>query len=151
MFGNKKNNCENSLKAMIIIIVCAVIVIVLAAGVSAVKIKRQMEKEVASPYYQAVFLTNGQVYFGKLSGVNDKFPVLTDVYYLQANRNLQAPKEDGEVENKVAQPDLSLIKLGNELHAPQDKIFLNRDHILFVVDLKDEGQVAQTIKNYYKR
>jgi len=33
--------------------------------------------------YQAVFFTNGQVYFGKLSTINDNYLKLTDIYYLQ--------------------------------------------------------------------
>ena len=32
--------------------------------------------------YQAVFLTNGQVYFGKLSGAHKDYVTLNDIYYL---------------------------------------------------------------------
>src|SRR5580704_1073814 len=33
--------------------------------------------------YSAVFLTNGQVYFGKLSDANKNYVKLTDIFYLQ--------------------------------------------------------------------
>src|SRR5690349_15379852 len=33
--------------------------------------------------YQAVFLTNGQVYFGKLTHVGEQYATLEDIYYLQ--------------------------------------------------------------------
>src|SRR4051812_40306484 len=33
--------------------------------------------------YQAVFLTNGQVYFGKISEVHGDYVGLSDIYYLQ--------------------------------------------------------------------
>jgi hypothetical protein len=36
--------------------------------------------------YQAIFLADGQIYFGKLSGINDKYLKMTDVYYLQSNK-----------------------------------------------------------------
>src|SRR3989344_1941592 len=33
--------------------------------------------------WQAVFLSNGQVYFGKISGIDDDFLYLKNIYYLQ--------------------------------------------------------------------
>lgn len=89
--------------------------------------------------YQAVFLTNGQVYFGKLSNTRAKYPELHDVYYLQ--RNPQQPQE-GET---IDQPQIALIKLGNEIHGPVDQMFLQRDHILFWENLKKDSKVVQSI------
>jgi len=40
--------------------------------------------------YQAVFLSNGQVYFGHLAKVNSAYPELTDIYYLVMKRPLQS-------------------------------------------------------------
>ena len=37
----------------------------------------------ATSGYQAVFLANGQVYFGKLSGMTASYSTLKDIYYLQ--------------------------------------------------------------------
>ena len=37
----------------------------------------------STPSYQAVFLANGQVYFGKLSEPNNQSVTLKDIYYLQ--------------------------------------------------------------------
>ena len=48
--------------------------------------------------YQAVFLTNGQVYFGKLHQVNGEYYRLTDIYYLQVADDLQAESKDGNKE-----------------------------------------------------
>lgn len=88
--------------------------------------------------YQAVFLSNGQVYFGKLRGYHGARPYLEDVYYFQANQNS---------EDEATQGDQVLIKLGDEIHKPQDKMLLNRDAILFVENLADDSQVVQTIRN----
>ncbi len=96
--------------------------------------------------FQAVFLSNGQVYFGKLSDLNSNFPRLTDIYYLQVNQVLQPVQGQ-----KTPQPtqQLSLVKLGTvELHRPDDLMKINKDHIIFVENLVDESQVVQAIKRY---
>lgn len=97
--------------------------------------------------YQALFLTNGQVYFGKLKNMNDSFVQLEDIYYLQVQQPLQ-PKPEEKTTPKPAeeQPKLTLVKLGNEIHGPTDWMNINRDQILFWEDLKDSGQVVQAIK-----
>lgn len=103
--------------------------------------------------YQAVFLSNGQVYFGKLSLVNDQYVKMNDIYYLRMNDTLQAaPKEEGDkpAEGSVAgaSSEPQLVKLGNEVHGPQDEMIVNRDQVLFWENLKDEGTVSKSIKDY---
>ena len=89
--------------------------------------------------YQAVFLTNNQVYFGKLHDKDDKYPVLTDIYYLRVTQPLQPSQPN---------PNVSLVKLGDELHGPKDKMEINRDQILFIEDLKPDSQVVRAINDY---
>ena len=96
-----------------------------------------------SEQYQAVFLTNGQVYFGKLDSLHTAYPTLTDIYYLIVTRPLQS-QQGGETQ--AVQPDFSLRKLGNELHGPTDRMVINKDHILFVEDLKETGKVVEAIR-----
>lgn len=104
--------------------------------------------------YSAVFLTNNQIYFGKLKNIDSDYPVLTDVYYLRVQRSLSENTEDNvKVEDKKspvpeAKNELTLIKLGSELHGPTDEIKLNREHIMFIEDLKEDGKVVQAIKNH---
>ncbi len=54
---------------------------------------------------------------------------------------------EGE-EQANPQGELSLVKLGNELHGPTDAMVVNRSHVLFVEDLKEESNVVQAIANY---
>ena len=89
--------------------------------------------------YQAVFLTNNQVYFGKLAKQNSQYPVLTDIYYLRVTQPLQ-PSDPN--------PNINLVKLGDELHGPIDKMEINREQILFIEDLKPDSQVVRAIKDY---
>lgn len=92
---------------------------------------------------QAVFLSNGQVYFGHLKYLDRQWAELTHIYYLQVNQPLQQGQQP---EDQPAQPQLTLIKLGEELHGPEDQMTINRDHILFVENLKENGRVVQTIR-----
>ncbi len=94
--------------------------------------------------YQAVFLANGQVYFGKISNKGGDYVVLKDIYYLQAGKQLQAGADTSDSQ-------LSLVKLGNELHAPDDVMNISRAQILFYEDLKTDGRVAQAIAEYQKK
>ena len=89
--------------------------------------------------YQAIFLSNNQVYFGKVTDVNKDTLVLENIYYLRVSQDLQA----GEGETS---PDFSLVKLGNEVHGPEDRMNINLEHILFVEDLKIDSKVMQAIR-----
>lgn len=98
--------------------------------------------------YQAVFLTNGQVYFGKVGVHQGSFVELMDIYYLQVKPVLQQG-ENGENKNPEEQKtELSLVKLGNELHGPLDRMMISRDQIVFVEDLKDDSKVTDAIHRY---
>jgi hypothetical protein len=100
--------------------------------------------------YQAVFLTNGQVYFGKVSDASGDYVTLKDIYYLQVTQPpLQGSAEQGQ-QAAGQQPQISLVKLGNELHGPVDEMHINRSQVLFYEDLKEEGQVVKAIRDYKK-
>jgi len=94
--------------------------------------------------YQAVFLdsADGQVYFGKLEVESRSLYRLTDIYYVRVQQGIQ-PNTDGQT-----QANISLAKLGNELHGPEDEMFINKDKVLFWENLKTDGQVTEAIKEY---
>lgn len=95
--------------------------------------------------YTAVFLLNGQVYFGKLVKNTDDEIVLNNVYYLQVGA------ADGlGANNTLNQTRFNLIKLGNELHGPTDELFINKAQITFYEYLRSDSKVVESIKNYTK-
>lgn len=96
--------------------------------------------------YQAVFLDNGQVYFGKL-GASGKWLKLSDIYYLQANQSLQQTS-GGTADGSQ---NIELVKLGGELHGPSDAMYIERDKILFWENLKDDSKVIDAIEQYQTR
>jgi len=97
--------------------------------------------------YFAVFLTNNQIYFGKLADQDGNYLRLKEVFYLRAQRQLQPPVEEDE---KGSQPkqQIQLIKLGSELHGPVDEIQFNQDNVLFIERLKKDSRVVQGIVQY---
>lgn len=97
--------------------------------------------------FQAVFLNGGQVYFGKVRDLNKQYLTLDNIYYLRVNEQVQP---DGDAAEN-AQQDISLAKLGCELHGPEDKMVINRDQVTFWENLKDDGQVAKAIAEFVKQ
>ncbi|MFA6322722.1 MAG: hypothetical protein WCX71_04585 [Candidatus Buchananbacteria bacterium] len=97
--------------------------------------------------WQAVFLSNGQVYFGKISGMNKNFMDLKNIYYLQVTTKQDTIGQPSDVQTQSEQ-QLTLIKLGNEIHGPKDDMMINRDQVLMVEDLKDDSRVVQAINDY---
>jgi len=93
---------------------------------------------------QAVFLTNGQVYFGKLKSIGNDYLVLDNIYYLQVQQSVQ----NGTTTTSTDQNQAQLVKLGNELHGPEDEMQISSKQVLFWENLKNDGKVAQSIAKY---
>jgi len=82
--------------------------------------------------YQAVFLTNGSTYFGKLQPQGDAWFVLTDVFYLSVSE----------------QSGTQLIKRGSEPQGPREPMIIPLDQILFIENLREDGDVVTAIKQF---
>jgi len=83
--------------------------------------------------YQAVLLSNGSAYFGKLEGLGTAYPVLKEVFYVQSVQNPQTK----QVSN-------ILVKRGKEWHSP-DRMILNANMIVLVEPVNPNSRVAQLI------
>lgn len=130
----------------ILYIVLLFCVTVLVAGVIVSLIlssNKNEDKYVDSSKMQAVFLNNGQVYFGNIKALNSSYMKLNNIYYLRVNQQVQPNQQ-------ASQNDVSLAKLGCELHGPQDQMIINRDEITFWENLKDDGQVAKAVAEFVK-
>ena len=84
--------------------------------------------------YQAVLLSNGQVYFGRLEGYGTENPVLREVYYVQSGLNDQK------------QPTNILLKRGKEWHGP-DRMYLNPRQIVMVEPVGPTSRVYELIRD----
>lgn len=104
-------------------------------------------KQINTKEYQAVFLTNGQVYFGKVTDLNSKYLVLKNVFYIENNSSGSSSSSTTATPNS----NYTLRKLGTtELHLPEDAMVVNRDTVTFWENLKDTSQVVTKINEYYK-
>ena len=86
---------------------------------------------------------DNQVYFGDLQVLNEDMYILTNIYYVRVETPIQPEGIDQQ-----AQPNISLAKLGNELHGPLDVMYIRRDKVLYWENLKDDGQVATAITRF---
>ncbi|MEK7202071.1 MAG: hypothetical protein AAB669_00855 [Patescibacteria group bacterium] len=98
---------------------------------------------------QAIFLGDGQTYFGYASSLQNQIVTLVDVYYL-----LPASSTDKTPIPTTAQK-IDLIKLGlggeNDLVGATDRMEINRDAIKYIEVMKDDSQVNQKIKEYLNK
>ena len=85
--------------------------------------------------YQAVLLTTGDVYFAKVNDGFGRYVTLRDIYYPQVDQT-----------EGVQNPDIQLIKFGNEIHRPQDEIRVNRDHIIMIQPLAADSPVIAVVE-----
>ena len=84
--------------------------------------------------YQAIFLDNGQVFFGKLEDPGSSFLMLRDVFYVQRT----ASTDKKEVKNL-------LVKRGGEWHGP-DFMRINTRHVVLIEPVAADSRVAHLIK-----
>ena len=123
---------------------CITVLLVALTGFIAFGGPTSQGKYVDSSKLQAVFLNGGQVYFGKITNLNDKYMRLSDIYYLRVNQTVQP---NGST---ASNQDVSLVKLGCELHGPQDSMVINQSQIIFWENLKADGQVGKAVAQYKK-
>jgi hypothetical protein len=88
--------------------------------------------------YQAVFLSNGQTYFGRYVDRIGSYVKVEGAYYI-----LQTSTATEDQPNQP--PESKLIRRGNELHQPLPYVLIPKSAILFVEDLRPDSAVAQFI------
>lgn len=108
----------------------------------------QASKYVNKNEYQAVFInisgtgtTGEQVYFGHIQNITSQYIDLTNVFYIQSQ----------PASSSTTSATNTLVKLGCELHAPEDQMIVNNSQVLFWENLKPSGQVSTKIAQWYKQ
>ena len=124
-------NEQGSVAVQIVWVVAGLVVIV--AGLLFIRSTGPTSPVAFTTPYQAVLLTNGSAYFGKLDGYGTSRPVLSEVYYIVTQNNPET-KQSSNV----------LVKRGKELHEP-DRMYLNPNQILCVEPVGTNSKVAQLI------
>ncbi len=129
----------------VVLLFCITVLIVAIVGLLALGGAKPEGSYVDKSKLQAVFLNGGQVYFGNVSNLNDKYVRLGNIYYLRVNQQVQPGQTSSQAN------DISLVKLGCELHGPTDEMLINRDQVVFWENLKSDGQVAKAVADFVKQ
>lgn len=112
---------------------------------------RNVETTIDSDKYQAVFLSNGQVYFGRLSVVNSDYMKLTNVYYLERQLTTGGETADNPDEEDTETPtgdnNFQLLKYSDVLYGSEDAMVISQDDIIRYENLRSDGVVAKAIAN----
>lgn len=122
-------------------IVAAIVLVVLIAG-GVWWYFAYNTTQIDSSKYQAVFLENNQVYFGKLYSYNTNHPYLKNVWYIQTPDSTNSADS-----TKNTQSSMQLIQLTKSVHGPEDEMLLNKSKILFVENLSSNSQVTKLINS----
>ena len=122
-------------------------IVLLAAGIGGYWFlsRSQLSAQIDSAKYQAVFLSSGQVYFGKLTAVDSQYLKLSGVFYIQSQQDAASGEDQITTQESTG---MQLIKLGEEVHGPEDTMVINRDQMLFFENLKSDGKVTQLIRQH---
>lgn len=122
----------------VVILILAVIAVISFGG-------KSEDKYVDTNKLQAVFLNTGQVYFGNVKALNSRYFVLTNIYYLQSSNTGAAGSSSS------ANSNVTLVKLGCELHEPYDQMVINASQVTFWENLQTNGQVAKAVATFEKQ
>jgi hypothetical protein len=123
---------KHSTRLSLIALISGLVLAAAAVSIYAISIFHKGSVRMTTPY-QAVLLSNGSAYFGKLEGLGTPFPVLREVFYVQSSQN----PETKQVSN-------ILVKRGKEWHAP-DRMIINANMIVLVEPVNPASRVAQLI------
>jgi hypothetical protein len=71
---------------------------------------------------------------------------LQGIFYLMVDEPIQPEQPDAQ-----QQGNITLQKLGCELHGPVDQMIINRESISFWENLREDGQVSQAIAEWLRQ
>ena len=103
-----------------------------------IKSPEQADLTKVSGEFWAVYLDSGQIFYGKKDKQNKNYVTMTNVFYYQPG------VRSAKAEN------IRIIKVGTEIHQPQDYIYINKQHIERQEQLSNDSKVVKAIEEYQK-
>ena len=94
--------------------------------------------------FQVVVLDTGEVFFGTVEKNSKRTIELTNVYYLPIDAT------DLFIPQINSSESFSVIKIGNELHGPEDSMYITKAHIVFIQNLKEDSRIVAAIEEYQR-
>lgn len=90
----------------------------------------------SSSEFWAIYLDSGQVFYGKKDKQNQNYVTMTSVFYYQPGVR------------STSSENIRIIKVGTEIHQPQDYVYVNKQHIERQEQLTDDSKVVKAIEQY---
>jgi hypothetical protein len=133
--GGRQMKKETKVKVIhhLNIIVLILMLTIAIIGVQGCK-NTGLDKQDLKTEYQAVLLTNGIYYFGKVEHIGSRFIELRDVYFIRTTQN----PETKQLENK-------LLSKARELHKP-DRMYISLQQVLTIEPVSADSKIVQLIK-----
>jgi flagellar basal body-associated protein FliL len=131
----KNNKYQNVKKNKVIffgIIIVAVIALAVWAGILIAGTQSGANPAAPSPY-SAVYLSTGDIYFGKLSWFPS--PHMTNVWFIQRSTD------------QSGQAQVSFVPMKSVFYGPMDEINFNAQDIVFSTRLKNSSQIVAAMEN----
>lgn len=94
--------------------------------------------------YQAVFLDDDKVFFGKLKNTGGTYLRLEQAY---STRQTDLPADATEEQKRATANNISLVKVGDLVYGPENVIMLRADKVKFWQDLKTDSKVTKAIED----
>ena len=97
-----------------------------------------------SDRYQAVFLDNDQVFFGKLKNTDGEYLRLEQAY---STRSANLPEGASDEQKAATANNVSLVKVGDLVYGPENVMMIRAEKVKFWQDLKSDSKVTKAIES----
>jgi hypothetical protein len=97
--------------------------------------------------YQAVFLDDNQVFFGKLVGTHGEYLRLEKPYSTKA---ADIPEGATAEQKEAISNNLSLIKVADMVYGPEDVMMIRAEKVKYWQDLQPDSKVAKALSDAQK-
>lgn len=127
-----------------------IIGVLLVAGIIVFKLSSTNAQK-----FQVVFLKNGQIFFGKVSMIDDHVISLNHVYYLKHEEGSVLELKGPDAALNVSALDninpnegrLLLIKQGGEYQGSSTDMKIPKENVLFWENLREDSHIYRSIMN----
>ncbi len=115
------------------------VVIIIAAGAvyGFILYNKKPAADLSSSNYYAVFLQNGEVYFGELAGDSQNELRLRNPYFLQTNGE--------DPQTVLATSGFVIMKVAKQQHQPVNEMYINKIHVIYREPLRADSQLVESI------
>lgn len=142
--GKEKRSFKRFIMPLVIVIL---IVLIGVGGWMFWSLSQNKDSAINKDEYQAVILSNGQVYVGKLASYNNTYLKLTDAF-IAVSPNSSSQSNTASQKDSASTDSVQLLRVTNTILGPHDAMFVERSQVVLYENLQPNGKAAKLIKQY---